>query len=93
MITPSDSPSSPADYAGVAVSGTDIQAPLDTAAVTASFDAANRDNGQGVLYPQSERQAQTQALIQSDPGFAVGGYDIDAGTTCGWPANVEPAGM
>lgn len=93
MITPSDSASSPEHYAAVPVSGFNIQAPADTAAVSAQFDAANADGGQGVLYPASERQAQTKALIQSDPGFAGGGYDIDAGTSFGWPNNVEPAGM
>jgi hypothetical protein len=97
MITPSDSASSPADYAAVAPSGRgpaayDIQADAGLDGVTAAFDEANRLNGQGVLYPQSERQAQAQALMQSPQGFAVGGYDIDAGSTFGWPGNVEPGG-
>ena len=92
MITPSDSPSAPEQYAAVPVSGVNIQAGSDEAAVTAAFGAANRDAGQGVLYPSSERQAQAKALIQSDPGFAVDGFDIDAGTNCGWPNNVEPGG-
>jgi hypothetical protein len=97
MITPSDSPSSPADYAGVAPHGRgpapyDIQAGSDEAAVTAAFNAANADAGAGILYPRSERQRETEALITSDPGFATGGYDIDAGTNCGWPNNVEPGG-
>ncbi len=92
MITPSDSPSAPEQYAAVPVQPADIQVGNDEAAITSAFDAANRDAGQGVLYPASERQAQAKALIESDSGFAVGGYDIDAGTNCGWPNNVEPGG-
>ena len=90
MITPADSPSSPSDFAGIAVQPMNIQAGNDTAAVQAALTAANDDAGAGVLYPRSERQRQTETLITSPPGFATGGYDIDAGTTCGWPNNVEP---
>jgi hypothetical protein len=93
MITPADSPSAPEQYAAVAVQPAGILAPDGTDAVTAAFDQANADGGQGVLYPPSERQAQTKALVQSPPGFALDGYDIDAGTAFGWPNNVEPAGM
>jgi hypothetical protein len=90
MITPSDSPSSPADYASVQVSGADIQAPqADLAGV---FDAANSVAGAGVIYPQGPRQQQTEALISSPQGF--GEFDITAGYSGGggedWPANVEP---
>jgi hypothetical protein len=97
MITPSDSPSSPADFASVAPHGQgtapyDVQADAGLDGVTAAFDESNRLNGQGVLYAQSERQAQAEALMQSPQGFAVGGYDIDAGSTFGWPGNVEPGG-
>jgi hypothetical protein len=91
MITPSDSPSSPEHYAGVAVQTANIQAPQDTAAVQAAFDESNRLNGQGVLYPQSERQRQTETLMSSPAGY--GEQDIDAGSSFGWPNNIEPAGM
>jgi hypothetical protein len=95
MITPSDSPSSPSDFAGVTPHGQgpapyDIQAPQSD--LSGAFDEANRLNGQGVLYPQSERQAQAEALMQSPAGFAVGGYDIDAGWHGDWPGNIEPGG-
>jgi hypothetical protein len=90
MITPSDSPSSPSDYAGVAVSGFDIQAPPPD--VTGAFNEANATAGQGVLYPRSERQDQAKALLESVQGFAVDGYDVDAGSAFGWPGNVEPGG-
>jgi len=92
MITPSDTPSSPSDYAGVAVQGMDIQAGNDEAAITSQFDAANADAGAGVLYPQSERQQETRELLESAQGFAVGGFDIDAGSAFGWPNNIEPGG-
>ncbi len=95
MITPSDSPSSPAGYAGVTPHGQgaapyDIQAPQ--ADLSGTFDAANALAGAGVLYPQSERQQETRQLLESPPGFAVGGFDIDAGSAYGWPNNVEPGG-
>jgi hypothetical protein len=89
-ITPQDTPSSPENFAQVAVSPTDIQAPLSVGEITAAFDAANADGGSGVLYPQGPRQAQTEAMIQSPQGFASGGYDIDAGSAFGWPNDVEP---
>ena len=89
-MTPSDSPSSPSGYAGVAVTGQDIQAPVPD--VTGAFDAANADAGAGVLYPQSERQRETRQLLESPPGFALGGFDIDAGSAYGWPNSIEPGG-
>ena len=94
-ITPSDSPSSPSNYAqvmpdGRGPAGYDIQAPLSVGEITASFDATNREMGSGVLFPQGPRQAQTAALLQSPQGFGSNGFDIDAGTTAGWPADVEP---
>src|SRR6266852_2940940 len=97
MMTPSDTPSSPEGYAEVTPHGRgpapyNIQAGNDEAAVSAAFSAANADAGAGVLYPRSERQRETEALITSAPGFALDGYDIDAGTNCGWPNNVEPGG-
>lgn len=90
MITPADSPSAPGQYAGVPVSGMDIQAPQ--ADLSGAFDAANAVAGAGVLYPQGPRQAMTEALMQSPQGFAVEGYDIDAGYHADWPNNVEPGG-
>ena len=94
-ITPSDSPSSPSNYAMVSPHGRgpaayDIQASLADGEIGAAFDAANAVAGAGVLYPQGPRQSQTETLIQSPQGFATGGYDINAGTTAGWPADVEP---
>lgn len=93
MITPSDSPSSPADYAGVPVQAADIQAPLGD--LSAAFDAANALAGTGVLYPQGPRQQQTETLLTSAQGF--GEFDVTAGFSGGdgpdgWPANVEPGG-
>lgn len=92
MITPSDSASSPADYAAVPSSSFDIQAPQGDLAGT--FDAANAVAGAGVLYPPGPRQAQTEALFSSPAGF--GEFDITAGYSGGggedWPANVEPGG-
>ncbi len=86
--TPSDSPSSPSNYAGVAVQGFDIQAPQDTAAIQAAFDATNREMGAGVLYPKGPRQDATELLLQSPPGYAD--FNILEGTTAGWPADVTP---
>jgi hypothetical protein len=95
MITPGDSPSSPADYAAVPPHGQgpapyDIQAPQ--ADLSATFDAAGRLAGAGVLYPQGPRQAQTEALLSSAQGF--GEFDIIPGYDGGgeWPANTEPGG-
>ena len=88
MMTPSDSPSSPSDYAGVPVSGFDIQAPLGEAEIAVAFDATNREMGAGVLYPMGPRQAETRDLLQSPPGY--GDFDILSGTTADWPADVTP---
>jgi hypothetical protein len=92
MITPSDSPSAPEQYATVPVAGADIQAPQ--ADLTGVFGAANAASGAGVLYPQSPRQAQTEALLSSPAGF--GEFDVTAGYSGGggedWPGNVEPGG-
>jgi hypothetical protein len=90
MITPSDSASAPEQYAAVPVQEFDIQAPQ--ADLSAPFGAANAVAGAGVLYPQGPRQAMTEALLTSPQGFAVEGYDIDAGGEAGWPTNVEPGG-
>jgi len=87
-MTPSDSPSSPGDYAGVPVSGFDIQAPLGEAEIASAFDATNREMGAGVLYPMGPRQAETERLLSSPPGY--GDFDILSGTTAGWPADVTP---
>lgn len=93
MITPADSPSSPGDYAAVTPHGRgpapyDLQAPLDTGSVQAAFDRSVRDAGAGVLYPESERQADTRRLLMSPPGYAD--FDILGGTTAGWPADITP---
>ena len=93
--TPRDTPSSPGNYGMVTPHGQgpaayDIQAPLAEGEIGAAFDASLAVGGSGVLYPQGPRQAQTQRLLESPAGFASGGYDIDAGTTAGWPNDVEP---
>ena len=94
-ITPQDTPSSPENFAQVTPHGQgpapyDIQAPLSDGEIGAAFAEANAVGGAGALYPQGPRQAQTEAMIQSPQGFGSGGYDIDAGTTAGWPNDVEP---
>jgi hypothetical protein len=94
-ITPRDTPSSPGNYAQVTPHGVgpapyDLQAPLSDGEIGAAFGASIAVGGSGVLYPQGPRQAQTQRLLESDQGFGSGGYDIDAGTTAGWPNDVEP---
>lgn len=96
-VTPADTPSSPAGYASVTPHGRgpapyNIQAGNDAAAITASFSETNAAGGQGVLYPRGPRSRETETLLASDAGFALDGYDIDAGTAFGWPNNVEPGG-
>jgi len=102
MITPSDSPSSPEGYAEVTPHGRgpapyNVQAGNDEGVITSAFGAANAVAGAGVLYGQGPRQAETETLLSSPAGFAVDGYDVDAGYHAGpgqdgWPANVEPGG-
>jgi hypothetical protein len=93
MITPSDSPSSP-HYAEVAVTQQNIQAPLSDGEITAAFDAANATGGSGVLYPMSQRIADTRTMMESPQGFGSAGYDIiggyHQGGGDGWPNDVEP---
>lgn len=100
MITPSDSAGSPSDYAEVTPHGQgtapyDVQAAQDD--LSGAVAAAGALAGAGVIYPQGPRQAMTETLMQSPQGFAVDGYDIDAGWHGGggdegWPNNVEPGG-
>jgi hypothetical protein len=95
-MTPADTPSSPSDYAAVTPHGRgpaayDIQASLDEAAITAAFDATNREMGAGFLYPQGPRQAETERLLDSPQGYAD--FDILSGTTAGWPADTTPPGI
>lgn len=97
MITPSDSPSSPEHFAEVTPHGRgpapyDIQAALPQAEVTAAFDRAVAEGGAGVLYPVSPRIAQARQLLESPQGFGLGGFDVDAGASEGWPNNIEPGG-
>jgi len=101
-VTPADSPSDPSGYAGVTPHGQgtapyDIQDGLTALqdVITTAFDGANAVSGAGVLYSQSPRQAQTEALLDSPQGFAAGGgYNITGGFHGGggdgWPADVEP---
>ena len=90
MITPADTPSSPSDYAAVAVQPMNIQAPQQD--LSAAVAAAGALAGAGVVYPQGPRQSMTETLMQSPQGFALDGYDIDAGFAADWPNNVEPGG-
>jgi hypothetical protein len=90
---PADSPGAPAQYAKVEgpASGPasfNIQAGQDD--LTGVFKAATAAAG--------PRQAQTEVLLSSPQGFAVGsgtsGYDILGGSSGGggddWPSNVQP---
>ena len=86
MITPADSPSSPSDYAAVAVQPLNIQAPQDD--LTGAFNASNAVAGAGVLYAQGPRQVQTEALLESPQGY--GAINITAGYAGDWPNNPEP---
>lgn len=90
MITPSDSPSAPEQYDAVPVQEFNIQA--EQPSLAKPFNAANAVAAAGVLYPQGPRQAMTETLLTSPQGFAVEGYDIDAGSAAGWDTNVEPGG-
>ena len=90
QVTPAGGPSSPSNYAGVAVQGMNIQAPSPEAEVAAAFATANDLGGAGVLYPMSERIQQAKTLLESPQGFGSDGFDIDAGWHGGWPSDVEP---
>ena len=75
MITPSDTPSSPAGYAEVTPHGQgiapyDVQAPqADLAGLVAEAGALA---GAGVIYPQGPRQAMTEAHRRLVPVHAWG---------------------
>lgn len=88
MITPSDSASAPEQYAAMPVQDMNIQAPQDD--LSAALAAAGALAGAGVIYPQGPRQAETETMLSSPPGFATEGYDIDAGYASGWPNDIEP---
>src|SRR5258708_38342429 len=100
-VTPRDTPSSPSGYASVTPHGQG-PAPYNIQAgapdLSGVFGSANATAGAGVLYAQSERQRQTEVLLTSPPGFAVGGYDIHARVARGQgggprrPVNVGPRG-
>lgn len=93
-VTPSDSASSPGNYAQVAVQPMDIAAPLSTDEITAAFDAANAVEGAGVIYPVGPRQMEARQLMDSAQGYGGAGFGIDAGYHGdggdGWPADVKP---
>jgi hypothetical protein len=93
MITPSDTPSSP-HYAEVAVQQMNIQAPLSDGEITGAFNDANATGGSGVLYPMSQRIADTRTMMESPQGWGSGGFDIISGYHegggDGWPNDVEP---
>ena len=91
MITPADSPSSPSNYAAVTPHGQgtapyDVQAGNDEAAIAAAFGSAVAESGAGVLYPVGPRQAETEALLKSPPGY--GDFDIMSGSSAGWPIDM-----
>ena len=90
QVTPAGGPSSPSNYAGVAVQGMDIQAPSPVGAVTAAFDESIALGGSGVLYPMSERITQAKTLLESPQGFGLGGFNIESGAAAGWPTDMEP---
>ena len=90
VITPAAEPSSPSNYAGVAVQGMNIQAPLSDGEITAAFGESIALGGAGVLYPMSERIAQAKTLLESPQGFGSDGFDVDGGWHGGWPSDVEP---
>ena len=90
QVTPAGGPSSPSNYAGVAVQGMDIQAPSPVGAVTAAFDESIALGGSGVLYPMSERITQAKTLLESPQGFGSDGFDVDGGWHGSWPSDVEP---
>jgi hypothetical protein len=82
MITPGDSPSAPAQYGAVPVSGQDIQAPQAdlSGAVAASVSEA------------MARQPDAERLLASPQGY--GAFDITSGSSGGggedWPSSVAP---
>jgi len=78
MITPADGASAPGPYAGVPVSGMDIQAPQEDLAAMA---AACHSEAMG-------RQPQADALLTSDQGY--GEFSITGGYTGDWPGDVTP---
>ncbi|SRR6266536_56546 len=98
-MTPSDTPSSPENYAGVTPHGQG-PAPYDIQAghpdISGIFDAANALTGAGILYPKSDRQAETETLLKSPPGYRefdiYGGFSGQDATTHGWPNDVGPPG-
>jgi hypothetical protein len=95
MITPSDSASSPEDYAAVTPHGRgpapyEIQAPQMGGEIAAAYGDAGAASGAGIVYPRSPRQDATEQLIMSPPGYAD--FDILSGSASGWPADVSPPG-
>jgi len=94
MITPSDTPSSPEDYAAVAVQGMNIQADLQDGEITTAMNASTAVAGAGVLYPEGPRQAETAALLHSPQGYAD--FDITSGFAGShgetWPDDPTPPG-
>lgn len=84
MITPSDTPGAPEEYAAVQESGFDIQAPQgDLAALTA-----------GAQSEALARQPETERLLASPQGY--GAFSVTSGTSHGggedWPSDVTPGG-
>jgi len=66
----------------------DIQAPNGQDEISAALNAAVGESAAGVLYPMGPRQAETERLLDSPPGFAD--FSILSGSAAGWPADVTP---
>lgn len=105
-VTPADGPADAAGWAMVAPAGHgpapyDIQAPMDTAAITAACDAAGAVTGAGIVYPRGTRQAAAEGLLSSPAGFSAGtglsGYDIPQGFSGepgeSWANNVQASSV
>jgi len=93
MITPADSPSSPSNYEAVTPHGQgpapyNIQAEQQD--LTGLVNAAGALAGAGIVYPMGPRQSETEVMLSSPQGFALQGYDIDAGYGGTWGTDMEP---
>jgi hypothetical protein len=84
MITPSDSPSAPEQYASVPVQPVNIQAPEED--LSGMADAAKSE--------AMARQPETERLLSSAQGYGeqdiTGGYSGGGGED--WPSSVAPGG-
>jgi hypothetical protein len=97
-VTPADSPSSPSGYAGVTPHGQgtapyDIQAPMGD--LSAAVAASGALMGADIIYGHGPRQAETEALLTSPPGYGefniLQGFSGQGDSSHGWPNDVRPA--